>query len=196
MKWISLGSTCQPAYWIRNELKQPEAYFFDWLITPPKALIKVLDDGIDDLLDVKNLSIHHRGIRVIDDLSGLEFQHDFPEDETGKILDSYVDYVDNVRDKYIRRYERLIELIASDKQIVFVRYGDRPSNIPSLREKIQETLMNSKSILIFASEHIECDQEDFPFFYFNLEPCSDWKGDQPKWKEIVDKITRLESETK
>ena len=188
MKWISLGSTCQPAYWIRNELKQPEAYFFDWLITPPKALVKVLEDGVNDLLLSDNLSIHHKGIRVVDDFYGLEFQHDFPEDEKGLILDGYENHISGVKEKYIRRYERFLKLFQDKSEVCFVRYGDREEAIKFLEPRLKELLGSWNAIFIFASEHIKSEVSEGKVYKFKLPKSSDWKGDEAKWKEIISTV--------
>ncbi|MDO6567910.1 DUF1796 family putative cysteine peptidase [Alteromonas sp. 1_MG-2023] len=188
MKWISLGSSCQPAYWIRNYIKQPEAYFFDWLITPPKALVKVLEEGIDSLLLSSNISIHHRGIRVVDDFYALEFQHDFPEDSKGIILPGYESKLESVREKYARRYQRMMDVINAENN-TFLRYGDQLQAIEKLIPTLNG-LLGVNNVYVFISHHITEFEERGNVYLFPCGLVDDWRGDNEAWLLLLDTMQK------
>lgn len=119
MRYLSFGANCQPAYQLRRITGQTEAYFFDWLVTHHDALIKVLTHGPDRLLERSELV--NNGKTVLDDSTGLRFYaHDF-SNTNGIISPGFTTELASVRDKYMRRWQRTLELIRSCPNLCIVR---------------------------------------------------------------------------
>ena len=119
-KVISLGSGCATAFHIRSQLWQPEAYFFDWLVTPGPGLIVLLQSGLKRLFrdpdefepqpgpPSPQYVARHRDLGFVSyhDLDGAAQMRDFP-----KAVEKY--------DFLAERWERTM---AEGGKILFVRH--------------------------------------------------------------------------
>src|SRR3954467_14056898 len=63
---ISLGNFCQTAYQLRRITGDERASFFDWLVTPADALVRVLEADFAGVFEPANLALTEDGTGVRD----------------------------------------------------------------------------------------------------------------------------------
>jgi hypothetical protein len=123
MKYISLGDACSVKYNLDKYKGGSETLFFDWLMTSINSVINILScDNIKDILyfeniikDITNSSSTHAKISIksLDYFCSI---HDVPTNHTDKDIFDFID-------KYTRRFNRIIEYVKSNEDIVFIRNG-------------------------------------------------------------------------
>lgn len=130
MKYIGLGSACYMKQNLKEWNKDPlESLFFDWFITSFQTVLDVLstkdvkklfakkyfiDDTQNDKRAPQEKSLSMRiKLSSVDHLVSI---HDI------KNINEYKDFAE----KYIRRFDRMIELICSNEKIIFIRGGTMP----------------------------------------------------------------------
>lgn len=187
-KVISLGLTCAPAAHIRDYFPQPEAYFFDWLITQHDPLVRTLEADFAGLLVPQNLSVDEKRMRVIDAANGLQYQHDFPK-EAEIIIPDFSQSADKVRDKYEFLARRTKDLFASGANLLMVRFtkvdrrvfeAEYRRRITSLlSEKYPRSSFSFLWITELVAEPFVCDDG----FVFPIPKLTDWKGAPEPWGE-------------
>ena len=125
-KVISIGASCQIAHQVRRLWpQQQEAYPFDWIVTPYKALLKTLGDNFagfvcGDYLELKTNS-EGKITHIENTKSGVQFYHDFP------CSVDFISHLVTVKKKYDFLIGRWREMIASGSNVLFIRqecFGD------------------------------------------------------------------------
>ena len=133
MHFISLGRHCATSYNIRKYIDSNiETQFFDWLRTDFKCVLEVLNvKNINEIFNIENIIVDKELYKDDNNLSitlknfvknnsTLLFHHDillseYIEQETNQKLIEFID-------KYKRRYDRLIELIKTNKKLYFIYF--------------------------------------------------------------------------
>ena len=121
--YVSLGGACNVKYQIDQHTHHSQpTLFFDWLMTSFDTVIEVVSEThIENRLHpdtVVKTGVHHRNSVVsIQSLHDCVSIHDLaleygPED------------VRTFLDTYIRRHNRLMEIIKDRRPIYFIRYGE------------------------------------------------------------------------
>jgi hypothetical protein len=130
MHFVSLGRHCDVAYNIKNYINQDfPTQFFDWLRTDFKCILYILKlKNIYQIFNIANFSIDYETFAPRDlsitlknfekENLNLIFHHDISFDNYDNIELNYklICFID----KYKRRFNRLIEVIKSDKRICFI----------------------------------------------------------------------------
>ncbi len=128
---ISLGHDCSPAAALRYHGLREQAFPFDWNITPNEALYDIIADDFSHFLEKNNLVIREDKTAVIDACYGMTFIHDFPTINSTDVLDNngdvvqaeiredFCDFLEPVREKYMRRIERFREILKGDNPVFF-----------------------------------------------------------------------------
>jgi hypothetical protein len=193
-KAISIGVSCQPAKQIRTILGQTEAYFFDWMIAPLPAMLKAVESDFAGMLQPQNLSYSDsRKIRVEDSANGLQYQHDFPADESGMVLPGFADHADAVREKYLRRAMRTKEVINSGEPILLVRYVQvQPELTESARASVvrlfAERFPKGRLSFLWASPLIEGFNRTDGGYLCHVPYSPKWDGDEAGWRAAFDYV--------
>ncbi len=92
---------------------------FDWWITPPNGLIKLIDADFNGLFDEANLQLVADGRSVANLRYGILHHHDFPRDAGGTILLSTSSLERNIpRFNLVRRHWKSLT-----GSVLFVRYS-------------------------------------------------------------------------
>src|SRR5579862_3805533 len=116
--FISLGMNCGCA---RNFARRnlSEAFFpFDWNITQPDSIYRILENDFKDFLKQENLDVQPgsgRIYHVLDTLYNIKIVHDFTK--KGPPLHDY----EHVKDKYYRRIARFYHALTLKKPVYFFR---------------------------------------------------------------------------
>ena len=132
---VSLGYSCHPSMFILRlgslDKKFYERYVFDWLGSSMWSICKLIENDFADL-NAKDLFVYKnhfstkKEFYVTNTKYNIIFAHDYPEKLKGVTDTHYKD----VMDKYNRRIIRFKELLASGKQLLFIRIGrDTPGLI-------------------------------------------------------------------
>lgn len=140
--YISFGSDCYPAFALRDLCLRPYALPFDWIVSSIDNIIECIND--DFLFFHKNLNLL---TTRLSDKYGLIYVHDYPtenekinnidNDSTifyseNKIVSNWMDYNDNVVEKYKRRINRFYEIANSHKPL-FVLYKGTINDIHKIK---------------------------------------------------------------
>lgn len=119
---ISLGAACKTAANIRRYFGNDRAFPFDWWITRPHGVGKILRADFHGMMNPQFLERRTLGDAdtVYDHQFEVTYHHEFPRDEAGKIVADYQRHIP-------RRLERLRALaermnrICSTSRVLFVR---------------------------------------------------------------------------
>ncbi|GEA11118.1 hypothetical protein [Alteromonas sp. KUL49] len=135
MAFYSIGCSCLPKFGIRTS-GDTGTNFFDWLITDVNALEKSLVGFSEEQFLNNGVEVCDNELRVKDLYTGLRFQHDFPVFSNDKIDPSKIDgAISEIREKYIRRRNRLFEEFHNDNSPTLIRYEWEIANGDEGREE-------------------------------------------------------------
>ena len=127
MNLISLGGACVTKfqitnYKINNFIDNKETNLFDWVISIFQNILDILStDNINNIFNIDNI-IHYElngdqcriGFKPLDYFLSI---HDLSNSYTDSDLHEFID-------KYKRRYERMINIIKNDNNIIFLRFDN------------------------------------------------------------------------
>lgn len=204
-KVISLGSGCATAHHIRHQLWQPEAYFFDWLVTPGAGLVSLLDTNLKQLfLDPDEfepqpgppsprLIVRHRRLGFISyhDFDAAAQMSDFP-----KVAEKYAFLAD--------RWDRTME---EGGKILFVRHITWPDELVAINEALRRRYPGLDfEILVVQEQHGPAERWNLPGVTLaNILPTpfekigrgeawrNAWQGDAEGWQLAFRAAGALES---
>lgn len=146
--FVSLGADCGTARCLREIKYKDFTYPFDWSITKIACLIELFENNFKDII-TKDI------IRVGNDaFSNANKTMYFPHDLTFDEMQNENNYNDTV-EKYNRRSDRLINILSTNKKIMFVRkcLDDTHDDIIKLRNIIKDKYKNDNfHILFFSSD--------------------------------------------
>jgi hypothetical protein len=216
MYYISLGRKCPVAFNLRRYRNfDTPSQFFDWARTDFKCILHILNlNSIDTIFNIENMILdkelykHENDLTItftnfVKDNLCLMYHHD--------INMTYSDDVEmNARlidfcDKYKRRYNRLKELIISDKKLCFIYYitNDFICNFDyndvDLFDKLLKAInpnINYTLVLLVEEEEKYIYEKNKNCLKINLTPFMDvntveWSNDHYDWKNIFELIEKI-----
>lgn len=197
-KVISIGATCQVATHIRKQLQQTEAYYFDWLISPLPAVIFSIKSWFDGILQPENLTYSDsRKIRLTDAANGLQYQHDFPVDKDNpdpsrreEILPDFAVHISAVREKYLRRVNRMKAALSRQGHILLIRYVQIADDLAdehrfAIVQAFQTQFPSSRLTFLWASQLIsEHKMLEDGNYMCHLPKSDKWDGDSAGWSDV------------
>lgn len=148
---ISFGEICSAAGALRESGLRTAAYPFDWMISRFDSLYRALEDDFAHFLEENSLHLR-RDKQGIVDYYGFEFVHDFPTIKTSisqdpsddnpitqnRIRDDWREFIPVVREKYLRRIERLKQTLSgSDKIFIFRHFGINRNQAQAIRDLLK-----------------------------------------------------------
>jgi hypothetical protein len=163
---ISLGTHCVAAYMLNHHKIRTVSFPFDWLSTPFSALYSAIEDDFQNFFLKEHLLIPiEKPSQVIDTKTGIVYTHDFPTKDVvnpdkrdgddgygvvGTIVDNFLDFYETINEKYLRRINRLREVLNSSRQVVFFRYECSYEEAVALRDLIKKKYptLNFKLVII------------------------------------------------
>lgn len=150
MHYISIGWACSAKYQIDKHKGKKHSLFFDTLMTDMETVINILKcDDISKIVNFDNI-IRDPNNPFTDDHSRIIFKslslcisiHDINKEYDDNDMLNFIN-------KYIRRFNRIIEYIKSEEKIYFLRYGNiNNSHIQLFIETIFKINPNCKFALI------------------------------------------------
>ena len=200
--FLSIGEACGPAAQIRRYTNSDEAYFFDWLITPVRA-ISFIAESNDDFLIYDNWEIvdfppsdaegAKGGVRVMDKFTEIRFQHEFAvkNDEIGvwghPIDASKVNqHLPIAKSKFIYMKEKFYTLISGSNNIVLIRCENHVSTVEQARQRIGQMKevfekINPSIRYGFISDSLKEEDIGLDYVIFNSAKADHWSGDNDSY---------------
>jgi len=134
---ISLGATCQPAWFLRRNGLRVQSYPLDWTLTLIDPLCTMLETGFADFLKREHLRVEGRNeegkLQVLDTRYSFNFLHFFTEEER---LDEEYPQVKALFDK---RVGRLLSVLNGTERVLFVRMRVRPDEARKIADVLNRT---------------------------------------------------------
>lgn len=141
--YIPIGCDCGPAGVLKDANLRFYSLPFDWAQSTVDLVLTCIVTNFNGFF--RDLRLNQRKSRAIDRL-GIQFPHDFPTHKESnylevnkdkyfhedQIVDHWKDYLSDQEAKYARRTKRFMNLMDTEKQIIFInRHGD-PQQITRL----------------------------------------------------------------
>lgn len=200
-KIISLGESCTIAGALRNLNIRTEAYPFDWTVTPFHSLYNCINDDFAHFFEIESLKERHDRCGVVD-YYGIEFLHDLPTSKTtteeigegvigqGILRNDWRDHVNTVRQKYVRRINRLRCLLQSEEKIYVVRhFNTSKEQAIQLRDLLQSKYPDADITIIVVnnSNDMKYDWNIPNIRNFYMDVSKVWNN-PPRWQEIFNEL--------
>lgn len=211
--YISLGVQCTIPLFLKNNNLRKEAYPFDWIISNPKFIYEILvlllnNCNISDLVinhffycllkadcaKIENYIISKNGFALYNPKYNVIFPHD--------------EYNYNTVQKYIRRFERLKNIILNDNKIIHFIYISQSSldlgnfkinnvniidNVYTYINKIFDLISNYRKnfkIIVFdtiLNDNIILNKD---IELYKLDRCNSWIELIPQVEKYISNITQ------
>src|ERR1700722_768829 len=116
MQFISLGGDCQVAHHIRRLDPEADKHVFDFLITPAKSIISLIERDFSRFLSIDDLEPRYpedQDLQFIDKFNGIDVLHDFKTFQK--------DDVEETREKFLYLAKKFMRTLRSKAPICFVR---------------------------------------------------------------------------
>lgn len=211
MKFISLGRHCDVAFNIKKYTNNDNpTHFFDWVRTDFKCVLFILKlTNFRSLFNIRNFKIdkqsyaHDNQICITlknferDNLTML-FHHDIPLKDYSVV--EMCSESQNFITKYHRRYDRLIELIKSDKKIIFIHRATIQFDYENDIECFHKKLRNINKDIIFCLVILIEEEENEIFiknekylkinlsYFINKNIEFSWERLDVDWKSVFELI--------
>ncbi len=182
---INLGDDCQVAYQMYVNGLRKCALPFDHLMTSYDSLYEMLENNFDGFLARTNFefTINEMGEKyILDKKYGTRLIHDF------KLQADFLNDYEEIAAKYIRRIDRLLNLMRISKYPLFLRKGINKEQALKLRNLLS-ALREERPFLLVAldnTQEIESDWhvDNIRNYYLRKPKHTTWQGDSKAWKEI------------
>lgn len=196
MKWISLGQACLASYHLRRlGLQRDETHFFDWVVTSQDTVIKVLEMKdqeelqralTENVVFEQELFEGHKAFTC--QTLGLRSVHDLPANgDQPEIFQHFVD-------KYIRRYNRLMNVLQQAEPVMFVmtlkKYEPTDQLLKTLQKRFPNLPFHLLLIIEEKAEPVEKNNKRVTTVFLEdylLKPGAQqthWSLNQYDWKQI------------
>lgn len=187
--FIGLGGSCQTAHQLNvNKLKGPTLPF-DWVVSPFSSVHALIQNEFADWLDKEHLVLAQDdevGWYIHDQKYRIRFLHDFPLDP------EFVRGYDVARSKYERRIRRLLELLQSDKRVLFVRLDITREEATAFDRMLRKKFPRLKYDLLAVGDTPEMQPNwELPRIrnLFLPQPESRfWAGLDEPWREVLGNV--------
>ena len=202
MLCLSVGKNCSVKYNIDKYIGTDYTYFFDWLITDMDSVNEIMGiNNIEDILNIDNIiqdelkKIHNQNSQImIKSLSKCISIHDIPIEYNLTDIEYFID-------KYVRRYNRIIEHIKYNKSVIyFIRNGDITI---SQKKVFIKNIYDINPLCNFKLVELidDCDSESIELFEnvitlnlqdYKIKNCedNDWKQSHFDWNKIFNDIAK------
>lgn len=166
---ISLGADCQVAWRLKQFKLRQVAYPFDWLRSYDfDGLLKCIQEKFKFFLAPNCLTLN---LCVKNMRYNIEFVHDFPtqglhsnhvafeNENAGKIIENYLDYLPQVNYKYAPRIKRFLDELNSTNEIFFIRTNIKPHEAQKFIEmmKLNYPCLNYTLVVVHRAKNLKYD---------------------------------------
>lgn len=188
--YVSLGNSCSIAYNLNLCNLRGEAYPFDWVrVTNLNNITSLIENKFEDFLDINTFifkefsdkfEVNNKLGSYIYKNNYCCFYHEFENRiDKEKIL--------SFKDKYKRRINRFLDLLNSDKKIIFIREEFGKISITKINKFIKKLYdfnpnINFKIILI-TNDNQTINIPNLKKYVSNI-PITDWKRPELNWMDV------------
>ena len=169
---ISLGKTCAVAYNLRRYFDFDMAFPFDWWVTPPSGLCKLIQKPDPDYLyNPIMLEVTDDKSSVIHKELKIQLHHEFPREWKSAgmpVRDDWMDYVEKPKARTTALLRRLLALNRPDCRLAFVTHGSMEL---SLIEAL-EGLFHDAQWTLLSFNGLD-------------QPRTDWRNDPDVWDRAL-----------
>jgi hypothetical protein len=155
---ISLGKTCQPAWFLRKNKLRVQSYPLDWTLTLTDPLCTLLETDFEDFFEKPNLQVEGHNeegkLLVVDTKYGFNFVHDFTEKHL------FDEEYPPLKEKFNRRVSRLLEVLNGTERVLFVRIRIQAEEARKITAVLNKKFPNLPYTL-FAVDNTEEIREDW-----------------------------------
>ncbi len=182
---INVGGDCQVAYQLSKNGLRKYALPFDAFVTPYESLKEMLQNFFEGFMAQDNFEFvvsEKEGNYILDKRYGIHLLHDF------KMQEDFLKDYQEISEKYLRRIDRLIELITTTEYPVFIRKMLTKEQALEL-SALLSVMRKGKPFLLVVVDDTEEIKSDWQlegvrnYYLRQLQPYS-WKGDSGAWQEI------------
>ncbi len=171
-------------------------FFFDWLVSPAKAVARCLNEDFKGVFRRENLAINAAG-SAVDKEYGIVFQHAFSRVE-GKVTDTIVDQEYEAQQvKFAYLANKTLANFSEPDPTLYVIAGAAPSDLGA----VQEAIANKKPAHPFHVLAVRGDQTTRGFVeqtdthsvyvmtqQVNKPASHRWQGDDGEWSALLSPI--------
>lgn len=192
---VSLGSWCEPAWQMDRAFPGRAHHFFDWLVTPYAALVRLLETDFAAVFERANLSIEQDGHTVRDAATDILFHHAFSRDADDRIRPETLDAeYPAARAKALHLLGRFRALAESGAPAVLVRldWGAAPE-IAAVRDLLRRRWPNHGFTLAWVQREIPDPGVELPCVIRCQAAAAppgpnDWAGLPEEWDRVFARI--------
>jgi len=194
--YLSLGKDCSPARALKSLQLKTETMPFDWLESPPNAILQCLKDDFRRFH--QTVAINETGNMVCDEY-GFRFPHDYPSQRGTsytmlnncfaglyQVHSEFEQHIPNVTAKYQRRIERFRAMIADTSIPVIVLCRASINDVLHFNECIRQ-VYNRAFLYVVSSK----ETSTHPFIItVDTEQHEKW-NDPLLWQEGIAKAQQI-----
>ena len=199
-----------------NNLPIMETNFFDYLMVDINCIKKIFSENIIEYLNINNIEIYHvSDNNICIKLKNLELKsiHDvynlnnYDKNNYNKLLENQEvqeNITKNFIEKYIRRHDRLINLLKNDKNILFIYQNNISISDYIELNNIFKKYTNKKIIIVclfdFGEEKKVIENYEFLYYlnynnmYHTKEYIHEASMNYLKWDLIFENINLIYNE--
>ena len=193
--YVSLGGSCNVKYQIDQHTQHSQpTLFFDWLMMSFETVIEVVSEThIENRLHpgiVVKTGVHHRkSVINIQSLHDCVSIHDLPLEYSPEDVRAFLD-------TYIRRHNRLMEIIKDSRPIYFIRHGEvTPEDASRFVTAVKRINPSCKFVLIVIGDVTTALQNNVMYLHLTArDPLpSDiaWRTPHLAWSEVWEATSSL-----
>ncbi len=195
---ISLGEDCEVAHQLRRHFGVERAGIFDWLMLPPRGLIRLLREGPDELLQFADLEPIDGRQAMASRAYGIVFHHEFKRGPDRLVdVDRVASQLERVGAKYRALWKRLDTDCQGGGPILFVCSRRRIPDVAGTGLDDGEALKALR-----AAAMARWPGADLHFLFLGYTPCiaadnvtfdrvedrgdiTGWSGSDRGWDEVL-----------
>lgn len=198
--FVPLGTRCSAAGIIQQHFKKREMSLpFDWIDTPVKNLIQFINIDREMVTPiVKNYFLNQVNTQTHRHPDGTWFPHDLTLMPDG----GYRMIVENILEKYIRRFNRLHDLFYSGRNLVFFNVNahvnqDNANKFVDLRRILYKKCKGRTSFVSINLVEEDFYDVSYDHYHFHIPLISGTTGQEfAIWeKQIYDRIVNSPAKT-
>ncbi len=153
---------------------------FDWVLSEFRPIYNLFSQDFKNFLTSKD-KLTSKGVHAVNEY-GIEFRHHLKNHET------YDDF-DEVKNKYDRRCQRLLDIMHSNKRVLFIRRGGMSENQALELDTLwQDKFSVDYHIAVVDKRPISWSLPRFTTAF--VPEGTDWRGDDESWDQFFQAIKK------
>ena len=203
---ISLGESCTVAHQIEINKLTNAYYPFDWNLTfTVDSIIYALEHKFEQFLVAKNL-VNRENHKIHDIVYDIWLVHDFPLKQKiihdgstySYIVENWQDFIEEVRQKYLRRVQRFLDLKNYSGKLIFIRINCSHESVMRLKHALDDCFESHDLVLIIINSLPKPEYQEYiegvKYYYISKEDVN-FPGNDQVFKELFEDIIKPQHRT-